>query len=193
MLHFDHYTIRFLRPDDLQVYYGLIDRNRPRLEDFFAGTVALTKTLEDTRAHVQDVLQKLQDKNHFPFVVIDDSTDTLIASIQVKGLDWSIPKGELGYYIDAGYEGKGIVTKAMGYIIRWCFEELKLAKVFIRTHERNISSRRVAERNGLVLEGTIRMDYKTTRGEVVDLMYYGMLKEEYSAREVLYQPDTTRR
>lgn len=28
-------------------------------------------------------------------------------------MDWSIPKAELGYYIDEGYEGKGVVTKAL--------------------------------------------------------------------------------
>ena len=28
-------------------------------------------------------------------------------------------------------------------------------------------------KNGFELEGTIRRDYKTTKGEVVDLNYYG--------------------
>jgi ribosomal-protein-alanine N-acetyltransferase len=37
----------------------------------------------------------------------------------------------------------------------------------------------VAEKNGFILEGIIRSDYKTTSGVVVDLMYYGLLKSEY--------------
>ncbi len=88
----------------------------------------------------------------------------------------------MGYYIGADYEGRGVVTRAVREIIRWCFDELQLSKVFIRTHERNIPSRKVAEKNSLAHEGTLRMDYKTTCGEAVDLMYYGMVREEYEAR-----------
>jgi RimJ/RimL family protein N-acetyltransferase len=181
MFHFDHYTIRFAKPGDLSAYFALIERNRPRLEDFFAGTAALTHTLEDTETHLSDVLAKQEEKKFYPFLVIDDSNGALIASIQIKNLDWSIPKGEIGYYIDAAYEGKGIITKATSRVISYGFEQLGLAKMYIRTHERNAASLKVAQKNGFIYEGTIRMDYKTTSGEVVDIMYYGMVREEYNA------------
>lgn len=178
-MHFDHYTVRLLKEDDLQNYFRLIDTNRPRLENFFAGTVAITKTLEDTEAHLKDVVAKVSQKKHYPFVVIDDTTDMIIASIQIKNLDWSIPKGEMGYYIDADYEGKGIISKAVSKIIAYGFDELGLEKIYIRTYEGNISSRKVAEKNGLILEGTIRRDYKMTNGTIIDAMYYGLLRQEY--------------
>jgi RimJ/RimL family protein N-acetyltransferase len=182
-MQFDNYTIRFLEPADLSKYFDLIERNRQRLEDFFAGTVALTKTLGDTEKHLKDVLAKMEKKAHYPFVVVDDRTGKLIASIQIKNPDWSIPKAELGYYIDSVYEGKGVITRAAEHVIDYCFKELSLHKVYIRTHEGNVSSRKVAEKNGFILEGTIRKDYKKTDGTVVDLMYYGMILEEYLARE----------
>jgi RimJ/RimL family protein N-acetyltransferase len=47
--------------------------------------------------------------------------------------------------------------------------------VFLRTHESNVGSRKVAERNGFKVEGIIRKDYKTTKGEIVDLLYYGKI------------------
>lgn len=181
-MHFDHYTIRLARHSDLPVYFDLIERNRSRLEDFFAGTVAVTKTLEDAEAHLADVIGKVEEKKHYPFLVTDETTGKIVASIQIKSLDWSIPKGELGYYIDAAYEGKGIITRAVAKVIAFCFEELGLVKVFIRTHKRNVSSRKVAEKNGFIYEGTIRSDYKTTSGEIVDTMYYGMTRWEYEAR-----------
>jgi RimJ/RimL family protein N-acetyltransferase len=177
-MKFDHYNIRFLHEEDLNDYFELIENNRSRLEDFFAGTVSQTKTLEDTRNHLYDVLQKYHDRNYFPFVVIDESNGKMISSIQVKSIDWSIPKAELGYYIDSAYEGKGIVAKAVRLIIDYCFTELKLNKLYIRTHAENISSIRIAEKNGFTLEGIIRMDYKTSSGKVVDLMYYGLLRED---------------
>jgi ribosomal-protein-serine acetyltransferase len=179
-MNFGHYQVRLLNMDDLQAYFQLIDRNRQRLEDFFAGTVAITKTLDETRDHLEDVIARTEMKNYFPFVVTDISTGQIISSIQVKNIDWNVPKAELGYYIDSTYEGKGIVTKATAMIIDYCFTGLNLGKLFIRTHEANVGSRKVAEKNGFILEGTIRRDYKTTAGELVDLMYYGLLREEYS-------------
>jgi len=123
------------------------------------------------------VIEKATKKNYFPFVVVDNLSGKIISSIQVKSVDWNIPKAELGYYIDSDYEGKGIVTKATGHIIDYCFKELKMAKLYIRTHEINVPSRLVAEKNGFILEGVIRKDYKTTKGELVDLMYYGLIKK----------------
>jgi ribosomal-protein-serine acetyltransferase len=172
-LKFDQYIIRQLTVDDLQAYFELIENNRKRLEDFFAGTVAITKTIEETETHLADIISKSEKKNYFPFVVIDSSSGKLAASIQVKNIDWNIPKAELGYYIDAAYEGKGIATKATSLIVDHCFNELKLTKLLIRTHQKNLSSIKVAEKNGFKLEGIIRKDYKTTNGELVDLLYYG--------------------
>lgn len=174
----DQYTLRLLTNEDLNGYYQLIDTNRKRLEDFFAGTVAITQTLEDTKVHLKDVVSKCEKDNYFPFIVTD-VTGELIASLQVKSIDWTIPKAELGYYVDSNYEGKGIVTKAVDHIIDICFNELGFNKLYIRTSERNIPSKRIAEKCGFTLEGTIRRDYKTTSGELIDTMYFGLLKEEY--------------
>lgn len=175
-LAFDNYIIRLLHRDDLAAYYNLIDRNRPRLEDFFAGTVAITRTIEDTATHLEDVVSKAEHNQYFPLVVVERTSTELIASIQIKSIDWSIPKGELGYYIDAAWEGKGIVTKAVGLITDYAFEHLKFNKLFIRTHHGNKSSRLVAEKNGFTVEGTLKADYKTTAGKIIDTMYYARLR-----------------
>lgn len=175
-LHFNDYTIRLLTRDDLPAYYSLIERNRSRLEDFFAGTVAITRTIEDTARHLEDVVSKAEKNEYFPLVVTERTAGELVASIQIKNIDWSIPKGELGYYVDAPYEGKGIVTKAVELIAEHAFEELKFNKLYIRTHHGNMGSRLVAEKNGFTVEGTLKAEYKTTAGQIIDIMYYGRLR-----------------
>jgi len=181
-MKFDHYAIRFLNENDLHDYFQLIDNNRKRLEDFFAGTVSQTKTIEDTQIHLEDVLQKTRQNNYFPFVVEDTKSGKLIASLQVKSVDWSIPKAELGYYVDSAYEGKGIISKSIELIIAFCFSEKNFNKLYIRTHKVNVGSVKVAEKNHFTLEGIIRSDYKTTKGELVDLLYYGLLKSEWELK-----------
>lgn len=176
-LHFDDYTIRLLTRADLDAYFQLIERNRPRLEDFFAGTVAITRTREDTERHLEDVVSKAEKNNYFPLVVVDNQTGTLAASIQIKSVDWSVPKAELGYYVDAPYEGKGITTRAVGLIADHAFDQLKFNKLYIRTHHGNVGSRLVAEKNGFTVEGTLKADYKTTAGQLIDTMYYARLRQ----------------
>ena len=48
-MKFDHYSIRPLRPTDLNNYYALVENNKERLEDFFAGTVSRTGTFNATK------------------------------------------------------------------------------------------------------------------------------------------------
>ncbi len=171
----DGFTLRLVRMDDLEAYHSLIERNRARLEDFFAGIVAITQTLDQTRDHLDDVTHKAQRNNYFPFVLQDDATGALAGSIQIKNIDWTIPKAEIGYYIDGAYQGRGLIARSVGLLVDFCFHDLKMNKLYLRTHHSNAGSIAVAERNGFKVEGTLRKDYKTTRGEVIDVLYYGII------------------
>ncbi|MFT5779805.1 MAG: ribosomal-protein-serine acetyltransferase [Crocinitomicaceae bacterium] len=41
-----------------------------------------------------------------------------------------------------------------------------------------MAAKKLAESCGFEIEGTIRKDYKTTSGELIDLIYYGLLKSK---------------
>lgn len=82
----------------------------------------------------------------------------------------------MGCYIDEGYAGKGITQKAFSIFCEHCFGEYQFEKLFLRTHSSNTAARAIAEKCGFEIEGTIRKDYKTTSGELIDLVYYGRLK-----------------
>lgn len=177
-MNFDNFSIRLLTGEDTQEFFVLIDQNRPALEAFFAGTVARTRTPEDTKAYVTEIVKKAEQKIYLPFLIINAHNNSLIGFIDVKNIDWNIPKGELGCFIDKEYEGKGITTKALKIFTDFCFTNYGFKKLFLRTHQSNYSARKVAESCGFEIEGTIRRDYKTTEGELVDLIYYGKLSPD---------------
>jgi len=172
---FDNFTIRLLTIDDLDAYFHLVQQNRERLEDFFTGTVSKTKTFEDTKEFLLDIVQRTKDKTYFPYIIIDNSNRRIAGFIDLKNIDWNIPKSEMGLYIDKDYANQGISTKSFSLFCDFCFTEYKFQKLFLRTHHNNTFARRVAEKCGFEIEGTIRRDYKTTSGEVVDLIYYGRI------------------
>jgi RimJ/RimL family protein N-acetyltransferase len=176
MIKFEHYTIRPLEIGDLNPYFDLVQRNRKRLEDFFTGTVSKTKDLKSTESFLLEIENKRKNKQYFPYLVVDNLTNNFVAFIDLKNVDWSIPKTEIGCYTDEKFAGKGMTTKAMKLFVDYCFDTFEFKKIYLRTHQSNKAAQTVAEKCGFELEGTIRMDYITTAGELVDLMYYGRLK-----------------
>jgi len=175
-MQFDHFSIRLITVADADAYFRLIERNRSRL-DFFAGTVARTRTSADTEVFVQEIVKKAGDRIHFPYVIKDDLSGEIAGYIDVKNIDWNIPKAELGCFADADYAGKGIAHKALSLVIRRLFSEMGFNKLLLRTHSSNTAARALAEKCGFEQEGLIRRDYKTTRGELADLIYYGLINE----------------
>ena len=95
--------------------------------------------------------------------------------------DWKARKFELGYWIRTSAEGRGYVSEAVKVLTRSAFEQMGANRVEIRCDVRNERSRRVAERCGYALDGTLRRDTLTTSGELRDTHVFSMLREEYEA------------
>jgi len=171
--YFENFGIFELDTNRSSSFYKLISNNKTRLEDYFAGIVAKNKTLKDTEGFCKAIEQKAKEKNYFPFVITNSVDHTLIGFIDVKNIDWSVPKAEIGYFIDQNYEGKGIITKAVTHLIEYLTNEYHFKKLLCRANSQNSGSIKVALKNGFEYEGTIRNDYRTTNNEIIDLNYYG--------------------
>lgn len=174
-MQFNHYELRLVNTSDPDAFFQLIEKNRPRLEDFFAGTVTRTRSLQDTRDYFKEIADRIEARTYFPHILINLENNQFIGFLDIKSIDWNIPKAEIGYFIDSDYEGQGISSKALSVLIEYAQEELQMRKLLIRTHIENYSARAMAEKNGFQQEGIIRSDYKTTKGELVDLVYYGLI------------------
>ncbi|MER3318449.1 MAG: GNAT family N-acetyltransferase [Allomuricauda sp.] len=173
-MKFDKYSIR---PLEIEDYYQLVQTNRKRLEDFFAGTISKTSTYKEAKKFVESMVNNSQENSYFPFLIIDSSSQRIIGFVGLYNIDRSIPKSEVGFFIDKEYTGRGIATGALQVLSEYCFSEFKFKKLFLRIHQSNIASKTVAERCGFELEGEIRREYKTSSGEIVDLLYYGKLNQ----------------
>ena len=174
---FDNFIIRPIRNEDSLNYHSLVDQNKVRLSKYFPKTLIATEDLESTTAHILERIRLTETKEFFTFVIFENLSKKIIGTIFLKELDWNIPKGEIGFFIDQSYEGKGIITKSVSLVKKHCFDTLGLNKLYMRIAEENISSKRVAEKNGFEVEGILRKDFKTSEGKLIDLVYYGLLKD----------------
>lgn len=85
---------------------------------------------------------------------------------------------ELGYWLSAKMQGRGIVTKSCGEIINYAFGKLGLNRVQIRVATGNIKSRAIPERLGFTCEGILRQS-GLVNGEYHDRAMYSLLASEW--------------
>jgi len=174
---FDNRTLRSIENNDAPQLLSLIERNRARLTDYFPVTSNEITTLETSRNYIANKLELAEKREHFCFVV-EDANPGLLGLFILKNFDWLVPKCEIAYFIDKDREGKGIMTGALSVLIKYCFEEMSMNKLFIMTATDNLPSRKVAEKNGFEVEGILRKNFRVPAGGLVDMVYYGLIRNE---------------
>ena len=80
--------------------------------------------------------------------------------------------GEIGYFVDEAYWGRGIAVEAVRLCERFAFEELDMARIEINMLKPNKASARVAEKAGYRKEGIARAKLML-HGEAHDCYVYG--------------------
>lgn len=127
----------------------------------------------------------IRDAEHWLERVLDEEPETkFVIEVEgevagVVGLDLGRDvyrgTGEVGYWVGEPYWGRGVATAAVRSITRWAFEALELRRVQAYVFERNTASRRVLEKAGFALEGTMR-DAVLKDGRVMDQWIFGRLR-----------------
>jgi RimJ/RimL family protein N-acetyltransferase len=81
---------------------------------------------------------------------------------------------EIGYWLGAAYWGRGIATEAVSLVTDWAFGAHGLLRIFAQPFAANVASRRVLEKAGYQLEGTMRRS-AVKDGEIRDQCLYARL------------------
>ena len=94
-------------------------------------------------------------------------------------IDRDAGAGELGYSLARPLWGKGLMTEAATAVLIHGFETFGLRRIYASTDIRNTASWRVMEKLGMQREGVLRRD-RLIHGELVDEVFYAILREEWS-------------
>ena len=117
------------------------------------------------------------------FAVTDRADGALLGACGLKDIDRTHRRGEIGYWITASARGRGVATSAVRLVCGWAFQDPlgpMLARVEWRAFVRNEDSRRVAERCGFTMEGTLR-SVMVHRGARRDMWIGSLLAGEVPA------------
>jgi ribosomal-protein-serine acetyltransferase len=175
----DSIELRQIVHKDAQELTEVIDRNRPYLRVWLPWLDKNT-TIHDTSLFIDRSIEQAEDGNGLTLAIVCDGN--LGGVIGQRYVDSLNRQTEIGYWIDAGLQGRGIVTRSTARLTDYAFRKQDCNRVMLHCAVGNVKSRAVAERLGFVQEGVLR-EAEWLYDHYVDLVVYSMLKRSWVLRE----------
>lgn len=137
---------------------------------------SLTMPLADAKKAVASMVSELEKPFTFHWVI------TLEGEVigRVKAWDVNPYNGylQLGYDVGPEYRCHGYMTEAVQAVVRHLLTKAEAHRVFCSVRAGNNASRRVCEKAGMCLEGTMRQHYARQDGGYDDVCIYGIIKSD---------------
>ncbi len=108
-------------------------------------------------------------------MICETETDRAVGSVYVRDIDNNHHKAEYGIFIgEASARGRGCGTAAAKLMIRYCFSELQLHRLFLRVYADNAQAIGSYEKAGFQREALLRDDV-CIEGKYRDIVLMGIL------------------
>jgi ribosomal-protein-serine acetyltransferase len=182
-MKFTNWKIEKIQNIHAKEFFDLIEKNKLRLKNTFPVTLSHCSDIEKSRDFIKFNTSKEINKEGYFYYIRNLETNNLIGYLGIKNIDNKISKCELFYFIDKDFEGKGIISKAVSDIIKICFNDLMMNKVFICASKINIASQQIALKQKFQQEGILREEFKNGNDVLEDIVYFGLLKLDYNTNE----------
>ncbi len=171
--------LRQLADSDAVPLFNVTDRNRIYLRQWLPW-LDVTRGPEDTLNFIRSTLDQYANNDGFAAGIWYQNA--VVGTIGFHRVDWLNRSVEIGYWLSADCQGKGIVTRSCIAFIDHAFSEWHLHRVQIRCAVGNARSCRIPERLGFIREGMQR-HAEFLYDHYVDLIVYGMLENEWKAKK----------
>lgn len=132
-------------------------------------------TIENLGSYVRSRINR----SDVAFFTIRTKENIHIGNIKLEVQDKKAMVADLGLLLgNKNYWGKGIGYEACKLAIQYGFNELKFHKIYLAVYENNPNAKRLYEKLGFKLEGTLRK-HVLVNGIYYDKYLMGLFKEEF--------------
>ena len=172
IIEFSKYQIRDFKNEDVEAL--LKYANNLAVSKFLRNSFPYPYTKYDAEKWIDFVLKN---QNSLSFAIADEKE--LIGSISAIPYD-DVHQftAEVGFWIGEPFWGKGIVSEALKCFCNYLFSNYNFNRLTANVFEGNSASKRVLEKTGFVLEGTIRKSV-FKQNKFFDQYIFGLLKENF--------------
>jgi RimJ/RimL family protein N-acetyltransferase len=146
----EHYTFRKMESFD-------------KFKDFLAGS-----------------LKEADSGKGFTFTVIDKATGKMKGGTSFLDIQPASRSLEIGRtWLAKELHGTGFNAECKYLLLRYCFEELKLIRVFFKTDSNNLRSQKAMEKIGAKFEGILRNHMIREDGTFRHSAYFSIIESEW--------------
>ncbi len=161
----------------------LLERNRNR--EFLRENVeevSSIKTEEEAEIRVRKHSAEWFARDRFVMGIWLKSENKYVGEIWIEPKKWEVPSFEIGWFLDQGYQGRGVAEEAARRSLEFLFSNFNAHKVIAITRDTNSKSIKLAEKLGFRREGHLR-ECGIEDGKRYGLIYYGMMRTEFSSMQ----------
>lgn len=157
-------------------------RNAAWLQPWEASNPSSQGVLPTYGGMVRVLNRQAREATALPFIITEripsQSRPAVVGQLTVSSIMWgSAMSATLGYWVDQGRAGRGIVPTAVAMVTDHCFRELGLHRMEINIRPENAASLRVVEKLGFRDEG-LRPRFLHINGAWADHRSFALTSEE---------------
>lgn len=139
------------------------------------------RDVAEAQALYDEIRTSFLQRSLFQWGVARVEDDRIVGTCTLFHIDRRNRRAEIGYALARDSWGQGLMSEALGALIRYAFGPLDLTRLEADIDPRNAPSIRIVERLGFVREGLLRERWHVG-GEVQDSVVLGLLRREWEAR-----------
>jgi len=167
-------VLRKIEPDDLEDPFA--DASDPEVTRHLRW--GPHRTLGETEAYLDQVLQEYQTGQDGPWGMEHKDTGKLVGGIHLMAISAQHRKAEIGFVLSKAYWNRRLATEAMRRVLAYSFETVGLNRMEGLCTVENHAARRVLEKAGMVRQGLLR-ECLFQKGAFRDFELYAILKRDY--------------
>ncbi len=159
-----------IKVEDASAFYAILQENHAHLLSYFPITLAAVTSIETAEKFISHKIQKANSQQGYYFIMF--CKNSIVGVLSVKHINWQQSQAEIAYFVAKKYEGRGIGSAGINWLVQFCFDELRLKMVFAKIDAGNIGSKKAIERNAFLFEKLLLNDYNNRDGELTDSLCY---------------------
>jgi ribosomal-protein-serine acetyltransferase len=172
--------MRQFEPRDAETVFAVVDRNREHLRQWLPW-VDHSHSPEDIRQFILRVQAQFEaDQGPNAGIWVEG---VFAGNVGCHPISWANRNCSVGYWIDAGRQGKGVITRCCAAMLDYLFDEMRLHRVEIRCGTGNTRSCAIPERLGFTREGLLH-EAEWVNDRWMDLLVWGMIAEQWPAEKL---------
>lgn len=180
--------LRCYEPGDAAALHAALGAGTAHLLPWLPWALLEPQTVEDKVALLRKFRSRYDADEDYVVGAFDRAAPGVLLGGSGIHLRVGVGAGEIGYWVRAGHERRGLATEMAAALTRVGFAVHGFHKMAVHCHADNVASARVPEKLGYRNEGRIRRSVPHADAAPGDRLVFGMLREEFAASPAARTP-----